>query len=51
MCDAIDPGMTFALEPEMVFNNRLSVGVESVLTVTETGDRLISQVPVEVFFW
>jgi len=37
VCDAIDPGMTFALEPEMVFKNRVSAGVESVFTVTETG--------------
>ncbi len=45
----LEPGMTFALEPKMVFKNRFSAGVESVFTVTETGHRLISQVPVEVF--
>ncbi len=45
----LEPGMTFALEPKMVFRNRFSAGVESVFTVTETGQRLISQVPVEVF--
>jgi Xaa-Pro dipeptidase len=45
----LQPGMTFALEPKMVFKNRFSAGVESVFTVTETGHRLISQVPVEVF--
>jgi len=45
----LQPGMTFALEPKMVFKNRFSAGVESVFTVTETGHRLISQIPLEVF--
>jgi len=45
----LEVGMTFALEPKMVFKNRFSAGVESVFTITETGHRLISQVPVEVF--
>jgi Xaa-Pro dipeptidase len=45
----LEPGMTFALEPKMVFKNRFSAGVESVFTVTETGHRLISQIPVEIF--
>jgi len=45
----LEAGMTFALEPKMVFKNRFSAGVESVFTVTETGHRLISQVPVDVF--
>jgi Xaa-Pro dipeptidase len=45
----LEPGMMFALEPKMVFKNRFSAGIESVFTVTETGHRLISQIPVEVF--
>jgi len=45
----LEPGMTFALEPKMVFKNRFSAGIESVFTVTDTGHRLISQVPVDVF--
>jgi Xaa-Pro dipeptidase len=45
----LEPGMTFALEPKMVFKNRFSAGIESVFTVTETGHRLISQAPVEAF--
>ena len=45
----LKPGMTFALEPKMVFKNRFSAGVESVFTVTETGHRLISEISVEVF--
>ncbi|MBW1779964.1 MAG: aminopeptidase P family protein [Deltaproteobacteria bacterium] len=45
----LEPGMTFALEPKMVFKNRFSAGIESVFTVTENGHRLISEIPVEVF--
>jgi Xaa-Pro aminopeptidase len=43
------PGMTFSLEPKMVFENQFSAGIESVFLVTETGYRLISKVPVEIF--
>ena len=45
----LEAGMTFALEPKMVFENEFSAGVESVFLVTENGSRLISRVPVEVF--
>jgi Xaa-Pro aminopeptidase len=45
----LEPGMTFALEPKMVFENEFSAGIESVFQVTKTGSRLISKVPVEVF--
>ena len=41
--------MTFALEPKMVFENEFAAGVESVFAVTETGSRLITKIPVEVF--
>ncbi len=47
--DLLEPGMVFALEPKMVFENEFCVGVESVFLVTETGTRLISKVPEEVF--
>jgi Xaa-Pro aminopeptidase len=47
--DALRPGMVFALEPKMVFENEFTAGIESVFAVTETGCRLISRVPVEVF--
>ena len=43
------PGMTFALEPKLVFENRFIAGIESVFLVTENGARLISQVPPEIF--
>jgi Xaa-Pro aminopeptidase len=45
----LEPGMTFALEPKLVYENEFSAGVESVFLVTESGTRLISKVPVEVF--
>ena len=45
----LEPGMTFALEPKLVYENEFSAGVESVFLVTEAGSRLISKVPVEVF--
>ena len=47
--DLLKPGMTFAFEPKMVFENRFSAGIESVFTVTENGGRLISRVPVDIF--
>ena len=47
--DHLIPGMTFALEPKMVFQHEFAAGIESVFLVTETGYRLISQVPVEIF--
>jgi Xaa-Pro dipeptidase len=47
--DVLEPGMVFSLEPKMVFENEFSAGIESVFTVTETGSRLISKVPVEIF--
>jgi Xaa-Pro aminopeptidase len=45
----LKPGMTFALEPKMVFENEFSAGIESVFLVTDTGARLISKVPQEIF--
>lgn len=45
----LEPGMTFSLEPKMVFENEFSAGIESVFVVTETGSRLISKVPMEIF--
>jgi len=45
----LESGMTFALEPKMVCENKFAAGVESVFLVTESGSRLISKVPVEVF--
>jgi len=47
--ELLRPGMVFALEPKMVFPNEFSAGIESVFVVTETGARLVSRVPVEIF--
>lgn len=47
--DPLVPGMTFALEPKMVFQEEFAAGIESVLLVTASGCRLISKVPVEIF--
>jgi Xaa-Pro aminopeptidase len=47
--DLLKPGMIFALEPKLVFENKFAAGVESVFLVTEIGHRIISKVPVEVF--
>ncbi|CAB1062406.1 Xaa-Pro aminopeptidase (EC [Olavius sp. associated proteobacterium Delta 1] len=47
--DQLQPGMTLALEPKFVHENEFTAGVESVFVVTDTGTRLISKVPVEVF--
>ncbi|MFH0976584.1 MAG: Xaa-Pro peptidase family protein [Spirochaetota bacterium] len=47
--EELQPGMVFALEPKFVFENEFIAGVESVFTVTETGARLLSKVPVKVF--
>ncbi|MEW6671703.1 MAG: Xaa-Pro peptidase family protein [Thermodesulfobacteriota bacterium] len=47
--DRLQPGMVFALEPKMVFQDEFSAGIESVFVVTETGARLLSKVPVDIF--
>ncbi len=45
----LQTGMVFALEPKMVCEGKFTAGVESVFTITETGAKLISQVPAEIF--
>jgi Xaa-Pro aminopeptidase len=47
--DQLQPGMTFALEPKFVCENEFTAGVESVFVVTETGTRLLSKIPTEIF--
>jgi Xaa-Pro dipeptidase len=46
--DRLVPGMTLALEPKMVFENEFCAGIEDVFLVTETGYRMISQLPPNV---
>lgn len=45
----LEPGMVFSLEPKMVFDNEFSAGIESVFLVTETGHRMITRVPADIF--
>jgi len=45
----LEPGMVFALEPKLVFQNEFAAGIESVFLVTESGYRLISRTPVKIF--
>jgi Xaa-Pro aminopeptidase len=45
----LQPGMTIALEPKIVYKNRFSAGIESVFQVTGSGARLISKTPVDIF--
>lgn len=45
----LQAGMALALEPKILFENEFSAGIESVFLVTETGHRLISRTPTEVF--
>ncbi len=43
------PGMTFAVEPKFVFENRFAAGVESVIRVTEKEAAFISKTPHRIF--
>lgn len=43
------PGMTFAIEPKIIFEHEFAAGIEDVFLVTETGYRMLSRLPVEVF--
>ena len=47
--EKLEPGMVLAVEPKMVFADRFCAGIESVITITETGAALLSQVPEEIF--
>lgn len=42
-------GMIFAIEPKLVYLDEFATGIESIFRVTETGYRIISQTPVQVF--
>jgi Xaa-Pro aminopeptidase len=45
----LEAGMVLALEPKFVLEDRFAAGIESVFEVTDTGGRLLSSVPVEIF--
>ena len=45
----LKPGMTFAIEPKIIFEHEFAAGIEDVFLVTDTGYRLLSKLPAEVF--
>jgi len=45
----LESGMVLAVEPKMLFKNRFSVGVESVIHITENGTETISRTDHTVF--
>ena len=47
--DTISAGMTIAFEPKFVFAGAFAAGIESVFQITQSGARLISKTPVEIF--
>ncbi len=47
--EKLEPGMVLAIEPKMVFEDHFCAGIESVITVTDTGFRMLSQVPEKIF--
>ena len=47
--DVLLSGMTIAFEPKFVFADKFTAGIESVFHITDSGARLISKTPVEIF--
>lgn len=47
--EPLEPGMTIAIEPKIVFQDEFIAGIESVFMVTESGSQLISKIPAEIF--
>ena len=47
--EPLEPGMTVALEPKIVFQDEFIAGIESVFRVTESGSQLITKIPAEIF--
>ncbi len=45
----LEPGMTFALEPKIVFPGEGAVGIENTVLVTESGFELLTPLSQEVF--
>ncbi|MBA3012598.1 MAG: Xaa-Pro peptidase family protein [Proteobacteria bacterium] len=45
----LQPGMVFAVEPKFVFKDRFAAGIESVILITDTGSRFLSQTQPGVF--
>jgi len=45
----LKPGMVFAVEPKFIFKDRFAAGIESVIQITDTGSRFLSQTENKVF--
>ncbi len=45
----LKPGMAFAVEPKFIFKDRFAAGIESVIQITDTGSRFLSQTENKVF--
>jgi Xaa-Pro dipeptidase len=45
----LEPGMTFAVEPKIVFPGEGSVGLENTVAVTETGHEILTPLSREIF--
>jgi len=45
----IRPGMVFAVEPKFIFKNLFAAGIESVIQITSTGSRFLSQTENKIF--
>ncbi len=45
----LEEGMTFAVEPKIVFPGEGSVGIENTVAVTETGYEILTPVSQEIF--
>jgi Xaa-Pro aminopeptidase len=43
------PGMVFAVEPKFIFKNQFAAGIESVIQITDTGSRFLSQTENKIF--
>lgn len=45
----IKPGMTFAVEPKMWFDNDMYMRVEDIILITETGAEILTEFPRDLF--
>ena len=45
----IKPGMTFAVEPKMWFDNEMYMRVEDIILITETGAEILTDFPRDLF--
>ncbi len=48
--DVLEPGMVLAVEPKFIFRDAFAAGIESMILVTETGSRFLSQTENKIFY-